>query len=291
MSDAMNPESSSQDAIRLDATSDLQTVLAAWHGATLRLERTHDHLRDEVRRLTAELEIKNRELARKNRLADLGQMAAHVAHEVRNNLVPVSLYLSLLRRRLADDAASADILDKIDRGYESLDRMVQDLLHFTAERDPRLARFELASLVCEVLSSLEPQLEAQSIAVRFDVPRRLMVEADGDMLRRAVLNLALNAIDAMQEGGELSIAAVDCHDRVEVEVADSGMGLSDEARRRAFEPFFTTKASGTGLGLAIVYRLAEAHGGFVRAMNCPDGGAAFTFSIPTRRRARMERAA
>ncbi len=81
--------------------AELQAVLAAWHSATDRLQQTHEALRREVRRLTDELEIKNRELARKNRLADLGQMASHVAHEVRNSLVPLTLYLSLLRRHLA----------------------------------------------------------------------------------------------------------------------------------------------------------------------------------------------
>ena len=83
--------------------------------------------------------MKNRELARKNRLADLGQMASHVAHEVRNNLVPVTLYLSLLRRRIAGDPGSLEVLDKIAAGFTALDAMVNDLLHFTSDRDPQLA--------------------------------------------------------------------------------------------------------------------------------------------------------
>src|SRR6476659_6107913 len=90
---------------------DLHTILAAWNEATDRLQKTHESLRGEVRRLSDELESKNRELARKNRLADLGQMASHVAHEVRNSLVPMKLYLSLLRRRIAEDS-SAGVLDK-----------------------------------------------------------------------------------------------------------------------------------------------------------------------------------
>ena len=109
-------------ALALDQTADLQTVLAAWNAATARLEQTHEALREEVQRLTDELEIKNRELARKNRLADLGQMAAHVAHEVRNNLVPVTLYLSLLRRRIAGDAESLEIVDKIESGFTAVGR-------------------------------------------------------------------------------------------------------------------------------------------------------------------------
>src|SRR6478752_7593279 len=89
---------------------DLSTLLAAWNEATDRLQHTHEALQAEVRRLTDDLEDKNRELARKNRLADLGQMASHVAHEVRNSLVPMKLYLSLLRRRIAEDS-SAGVLD------------------------------------------------------------------------------------------------------------------------------------------------------------------------------------
>src|SRR5262249_39236275 len=108
---------------------DLQTILAAWNQATDRLQRTHESLRAEVRRLTGELEAKNRELARKNRLADLGQMAAHVAHEVRNSLVPMKLYLSLLRRRISSDDGSLDVLEKIATGLTALEATVGDLLH------------------------------------------------------------------------------------------------------------------------------------------------------------------
>ena len=120
-------------------------MLAAWNTATVRLQQTHEALRSEVRRLTDELEIKNRELARKNRLADLGQMASHIAHEVRNNLVPVTLYLSLLRRRMSDDSGSLDMLDKIGAGCIALDATVNDLLNFTSDRDPHCAASRSAS--------------------------------------------------------------------------------------------------------------------------------------------------
>src|SRR5262245_29669910 len=100
---------------------DLQTILAAWNEATDRLQHTHEALSAEVRRLSDELEVKNRELARKNRLADLGQMASHVAHEVRNSLVPMKLYLSLLRRRIESDRSSLDVLDKVTAGFTALE--------------------------------------------------------------------------------------------------------------------------------------------------------------------------
>jgi signal transduction histidine kinase len=264
------------------AEVDLETVLAAWHTATIRLERTHETLCGEVARLTKELEIKNRELARKNRLADLGQMASHVAHEVRNNLVPVSLYMSLLRRRLSDDSGSLSILAKVEAGFTALDATVNDLLSFTAHRQPQWQTFLVGDLVNEVCESLEPQLEAQMIDVDIDVPPNTLLTADREMFRRAILNLVLNAIDAMRGGGELVITSYEGTRGFELEVADNGPGLTDEQKRKAFEPFYSTKQNGTGLGLSIVYHVAEAHGGTVTAMNCPDGGAAFTIKIPRR---------
>jgi signal transduction histidine kinase len=267
---------------RLGPDVDLETVLEAWHTATVRLERTHETLCGEVARLTKELGIKNRELARKNRLADLGQMASHVAHEVRNNLVPVSLYISLLRRRLSDDSGSCDILTKIEAGFTALDATVNDLLNFTAHRQPQWQTFVVGDLVNEVCESLEPQLEAQMIDVDVDVPPNTLLTADREMIRRALLNLVLNAIDAMPDGGSLVITSYDNARGFELEVADTGPGLTDEIKRRAFEPFYSTKQNGTGLGLAFVHHVAEVHGGTVTAVNCPDGGAAFTIKIPRR---------
>ena len=266
----------------LDRSSDLQTVLDAWHTATKRLERTHETLSDEVARLSNELEIKNRELARKNRLADLGQMASHVAHEVRNGLVPVSLYLSLLRRRLSDDADSLDTLAKIEAGFTALDATVNDLLNFTAHRKPQWQTFLVCELVEEICTSLLPQLGAQGIDLDIDVPPNTLLNADREMVRRAALNLILNAVDAMPHGGSLVVTSYESPTGFELEIADSGPGLSEEVKRKLFEPFYSTKSNGTGLGLAVVYHVAEAHGGTVTAVNCPEGGAAFTLHIPRR---------
>ncbi len=266
--------------IPLERSADLRAVLAAWNSATVRLQHTHEALRAEVRRLTDELEIKNRELARQNRLADLGQMASHIAHEVRNNLVPVTLYLSLLRRRLSDDSGSVDVLDKVEAGFVALDATVNDLLSFTSDRQPQIRWFSVRKLIDDVLAALAPQLSAQGICAATDVPAPLSIAADYGMLRRAVLNLALNAMEAIPDGGEITLTACSGRYGTEIEITDTGPGLSEEVRRRAFEPFFTTKSSGTGLGLAIVHRIADVHGGDIVATNCPEGGAAFTLRIP-----------
>jgi signal transduction histidine kinase len=262
------------------ADLDLQTILTAWNEATDRLQQTHEALQAEVRRLSDELEAKNRELGRKNRLADLGQMASHVAHEVRNSLVPMKLYLSLLRRRIDRDHGSLDVLDKVMAGFVGLEATVGDLLHFSSQRDPHRETVLLLPLLVEVVQSLAPQLEAQEIAARIDCQRTLAARLDPEMLRRALLNLMLNALDVLPAGGELLLTACRTPAGIEIEVADSGPGIPAPLLNRLFEPFFTTKGGGTGLGLAIVERIAAAHGGRATALNCPEGGAAFTLIIP-----------
>jgi len=268
------------DSTPLGQDASLETVLTAWHDATMRLQQTHEVLQAEVSRLTDELEEKNRELALQNRLADLGRMASHVAHEVRNSLVPVTLYMSLLKRRLDSDPGSMDILNKVEAGFTTLDNTVNDLLNFTSHREPQWKSFSVRDLVNEVCEAMGPQLDAQSIRVLVDVSSETQISADREMLRRAILNLVLNAIDVMSEGGELVITSFNGPQGFELEIADSGPGLTSEQLEQVFEPFYTTKVSGTGLGLAIVHRIAETHGGQVTVANCPEGGAAFTIVLP-----------
>lgn len=274
------------DPMSLDADASLETVLAAWHVATIQLEQTHITLCEEVQRLTNELEQKNRELARKSRLADLGRMASHIAHEVRNNMMPVTLYMSLLRRKVGTDPEIVDILNKIQAGFTDLDVTVHDLLHFTADRDPQRQTISVGELVEEVVVSLAPQLSAQAIEPTIKIPLDLAVSADRDMLRRAILNLTLNAVDAMPDGGTLTLQASLCDSddsdlaSVNIEVVDTGPGLETDDSQQIFEPFYTTKSSGTGLGLAIVARIIEVHGGNVSVRNNDPHGAVFTLQIP-----------
>lgn len=280
MASIIETESSIQTAPSLNQDVDLETILNAWQTATDRLQKTHQLLRKEVRRLTDELEIKNRELARKNRLADLGQMATHVAHEVRNSLVPMTLYLSLLRRRVGENPQTLDAMDKIDSGFLALESTVNDLLHFTSDREPHLGDVLLEELVHEIIDTLAPQFNAQDIAIDMDIAPDIVVSADRNMLHRCVLNLVLNAFDVMPGGGRLTLTAVPTSFGVEFEISDNGPGIPETVISHLFEPFYTTKSGGTGLGLSIVERIADAHGGQVTACNCPEGGAAFTLILP-----------
>lgn len=257
----------------------LETVLEIWQSTTARLEQTHLTLQSEVRRLSEELEEKNRQLAKKNRLADLGQMAGHVAHEVRNHLVPLTLYLSLLRRRLglatgANPAASPPsvssqvaetqmLVDKLESNIEAMRNMVQDLLNFTANRQPQRQRLDINALVAELITEIQEQCRAQKISLRQPFVRLSDVEADGEMVRSALRNLLLNAVDALGQGGAIEVRAEVAEDGWKIAVWDDGEGIPAEVRERIFDPFYTTKSTGTGLGLSVVERVMESHGGWV----------------------------
>ncbi len=157
--------------------------------------------------------------------------------------------------------------------------------HRRPQPRPAIAKqqsLDVRRLVEEVCGSLEQPLSSAEIETVIDVPHRLSIVADYEMLRSAVRNLIHNAIEAMPSGGLLVVTSYMGRWGLELEIADSGPGLNDDALVRAFEPFYTTKPEAAGLGLAVVKRIAQAHGGDVVASNCPEGGAAFTLRIPQR---------
>jgi len=264
------------------SVADIGVLLDRWDTATERLRQTHESLQAEISRLSNELEAKNRQLARQARLADLGKAAAHIAHEVRNGLMPLKLYLSQLRRRTEHDAENRRYADHIGAGFTALEATVNDLLQFASDRRPRMTTLSLLELLQEVCDAVAPQLAAQRIRVEIDAANVGAVQADHGMIRRGVMNLVLNAVDAMPDGGELVITACRVAGGVEIEVADSGPGIDPDVGERVFEPFYTTKGGGAGLGLAIVQRIAQIHGGQLNALNCPEGGAAFTIHLPNK---------
>ena len=273
-------------ATELDANVSFETILNAWQSATDRLQKTHCELRDEVCRLTNELEQKNVELARQNRLADLGQMSAHVAHEIRNGLMPITLYLSQLERRLSGPTLHVEtvrdlkLVDKIKAGLGDVELTINDLLHFAGDRPPEKQPTCLVELTKGVCSSIEEQFNAHDISVSFDVPEEAIAEVDPNMIRRCILNLLLNSVDAMSQGGELDIS-IKKHDRnYSISIVDSGPGIDEEAMKSLFDPFFTTKSEGTGLGLAIVEKVVTSHAASIDVSNVEGKGAAFELEFP-----------
>ncbi len=260
---------------------ELAEMLQAFNAVTERMKHSHERLGLEVRRLREELAEKNRELARRERLAALGRMAAGVAHEIRNPLAGIRLYASMLLQDLSDRPVESATVEKIERAIVGLDRLVGDILLFAGNASLCEADVAVGALIADVAELAAPR--------RLEVGARLVVDepADGAILRcdrnqvtRALLNLVLNALDAAGDGGTVCVAPLVGGGRVSIVVEDSGPGVPRELLDQIFNPFFTTKDTGTGLGLAIVHRVVEAHGGVVRVGSAPGGGARFVMEFP-----------
>lgn len=261
---------------------ELSGVLREYMEVTARLQGTHQALQQEVVRLRKELAGKDRELELRRRLAALGELAAGVAHEVRNPLGAIQLYSGLLRKhcRAHQLGPALQLIEKIEAGIQAIEAVVQDTLALVP-RDRRLTALRLADVIQRVRDAT---LKTVTVCrVRLEVrlaDDSLCVRADQDGLQRVLINLIVNAAEASPAGRTVWVAADAADDQVLVRVLDEGPGVPDEIRDRVFEPFFTTKQQGTGLGLTIAHRLIEAYGGRLTVANRPAGGAEFVIALP-----------
>ncbi len=264
-------------------TDELASMLSAYTEVTERLQSSHDKLVAEVARLRQELASKNRQLERRSRLAALGEMAAGMAHEIRNPLGGIALYAGLLGKRLTDRSDLRKIADRIANGVDRLNVIVTDILTFAGEMKPQKRPVRLSGILAEVEDLVRGRLEEAGTRLTCHLGAEARLQADPTLLTRAVSNLLFNAADAAGEG-EVLVTVEQSDEMVTLAVCDSGPGIDAEAMEKLFNPFFTTKDSGTGLGLAIVHQIVESHGGQVTASNAtgPEGlgGARFVITLP-----------
>jgi len=272
---------------------ELAAILSAYNEATEQLKSAHERLNEEVARLREELRRKNTELRRRERLAALGEMAAGLAHEIRNPLGGIALYASMLEKELADRPREQAAAAKALQAVRSLERLVSEILEFAQEHRLERQVCELAGILTAVEDGARPWAQECGATVTFEAAAfDVNVYCDPARLRQVLLNLVMNGVQAAGRGGNVRVTAealpasrataldTGAAASVEIEVGDDGPGISAENLERIFNPFFTTRASGTGLGLAIVHRIVEAHGGTVRAGNRREGGARFVVRLP-----------
>lgn len=255
------------------------------------------HGKDEVGRLTRSFNEmiaklrQNRELEEKVRetqyLTQLGRLSSGVAHEIRNPLNFIALAIDHLDALSAGGGTpetakeKAQIIGRIKEEIQRLNELVINFITYGRPQDPSLSPVQIPEIVESVLRMADGRLRTQGIKCRREFRASPPVQADPDMIRRAVLNIVGNAIDAMPEGGELYISAGPRDGGgYELVVGDTGVGISEENRDRIFEPYFTSKPSGLGLGLVLTRKIMEAHGGEIMVDSHPGKGTRIRVVLP-----------
>ena len=229
------------------------------------------------------IESINTQLQVSERLAALGRITAGVAHEVKNPLNSMRLWLENLKESLPpdSDSGSQQAVQVLDKEIDRLDAVVKRFLDFTRPMDVRLEATQLADVLKEVVEVASPQLQKSKIHVAqllpIDVPE---VYVDRALLKQAVLNLVLNAVDAMPAGGQLRLILSRRGEMAEITVGDTGKGIPVENRQKIFQLFFTTRPGGSGIGLASAFRIVQLHNGSIDFTSEVGRGTTFRIELP-----------
>jgi len=276
--------------------------VAAGHMTQLALsapDREIVSLTEAFNRMLHELELRQGQLVRAEKLVALGTLLSGVAHELNNPLSNISTSCEILKEEMAGEKTvlQQELLDQIDTETWRARRIVRSLLDYARDREFHREEIALAPLVEECLRLIKAQISAQ-VELQINIPTALTVSGDKQRLQQALFNLIDNAIDALEGAGTLAIAArtsasppVDalmfgqCPEQVlEIEICDSGHGIHPDVLRRIFDPFFTTKevGQGVGLGLFIVFEIVEEHGGCIAVRSSPGKGTTFFLRLPAK---------
>ncbi len=235
---------------------------------------------DEIGFLATTLETMRRQLAARDER--LQMMLAGIAHEVRNPLGGMELFAGLLREELAGDEAKLAHVKKIERELGHLKTVVADFLDYARRPRPELRHGDAAQLVREVEQVLAADAERAGVTLAVDAPAAAAVACDAAQLRRALLNLGKNALQACPPGARVTLGCAVADGEVRLSVADTGRGIAVDKLEKIFTPFFTTREQGTGLGLAFVAEIARDHGGRVDVASTVGEGSTFTLTLPRR---------
>jgi|Deesub1362B_J571_1020462.scaffolds.fasta_scaffold02699_3 two-component system NtrC family sensor kinase len=285
--------------IPVKSSDEIGRLASAFNRMTKRLEKAYREIQEWSQSLEKKVEEKTEELRKAQeqmlfvqKMASLGKLAATVAHELNNPLAGILNYTKLIRRRLEKNAVDEDTVKDV---IESLDiiasetrrcgNIVNNLLYFAKGGREGYETCNPNDIVRASLQLVQPQLEAQKIEWEFDADSNVPpIRCSGDQIKQAMLALFVNAIEAMPDGGRLTVStSYDPYRRhVSIRIKDTGVGIDPENIPKIFEPFFTTKheTSGTGLGLSVVYGIVKRHGGDIKVYSRPGEGATFVLTFP-----------
>ncbi len=240
-----------------------------------------EHLEEKVEERTAELKAAHEELIRSEKLASLGRLSASIAHEVNNPLQAIRNCLELAIEDLeARRNVDKEMLQMAEQHVRRIRDITTNLLSFARNGSGERQEVDLNVLVGEILTLTRQEMERVEVTLETDLKPLPLVEVAADQMRQVFLNLVLNAIQAMPEGGVLRVLSKYEEGYVVLAFADSGVGIAPEHKPRLFEPFFSTKRDGTGLGLSVTYGIIDAHGGSIDVVSELGKGSTFSVRLP-----------
>ncbi|UCH81503.1 MAG: hypothetical protein JSW20_02525 [Nitrospiraceae bacterium] len=253
--------------------------------ASRSLEVYYEKLSDKVRSLTAEVEMKNAQLnelqnhhRRNLRLIAMGEMAASIVHEIRSPLCSIELYSSMLSNDLKGSKHS-DMANGISTGIKSLNNILTNMLFFAKPQKPSMQDININDALEESLKILAPLIDIRGITLVKD-NSDVIISGDIELLKQVMMNILLNAVQAMPQGGELKVYKEEGENYIAFAVRDQGRGIDIDNIERIFDPFFSTKDKGTGLGLTIAHKIMQSHNGFIKAERNRDRGSTFRLYFP-----------
>lgn len=246
--------------------------------------------RAELQRATEEIQAMHRELQstfeqlkRADRLAAIGQLSASLAHEIRNPLASIRGAVDVLQQPQTPEELRREFRAIIEKECSRLEHLLASLLDFARPRPPEWRQVDVSQTLESTIALLAPAAGRNRVTLRQEVPAGLpLLECDSNQVRQVILNLTLNAIQAMPEGGEIVLSARSSGPTFIIEVRDCGHGVPPEHLGSIFDPFFTMKENGTGLGLAVAHRIVEQHHGTITARRNEDEGMTFSVLLPLR---------
>jgi two-component system, sporulation sensor kinase E len=236
---------------------------------------------------------KEARLRRAESLASLTNLAAGVAHEIKNPLGSIGIHLQLIQKKLQGKGKieARDIgqyLDVISEEVDRLNRIVVDFLFAVKPMDTKLEDGDLNKVIQELLDFVRPELDQAGVAIEAELSRDVpTLQIDPRFIKQALLNLIKNAVSAMPDGGTLGVRTVREGEDVLIRVSDTGTGIPGQIMDKIFEPYFTTKPFGTGLGLTIVFKIVKEHFGDISVSSRPEEGTTFTISLPIPQKEKM----
>ena len=239
-------------------------------------------MEEKIQKTTADLSKTEAQLIRSEKLAALGQLAAGIAHEIRNPLTSINILIHSLTENVPSGIPQKEDLKVIEEEIHRINEIVDQFLRFAKPAPPLLKKADVISIFEETLQLLRPQIEKQGIVIQKEFQPLPPILMDREQMKQVILNLLLNAVQAMPKGGHLSVKGhIPKGDRwIKLSIQDSGVGISGEDINKLFDPFFSAKEGGMGLGLSIAHRIIDQHHGKIEVESSPGEGTLFTVWLP-----------